>query len=80
MTFIIIIFTSTNNIEGKNKEEFYQFIESLANSTYNNFNNIKDFKSVEVRIFLCILKTQCVSPLINKIISILLKTRHIKNH
>lgn len=36
------------NIEGTEKLEFYQFIESLANSTYTNFEDIKDFPSTEV--------------------------------
>lgn len=40
------------NIDGQEKEEFYEFILSLANSTYINFNNIKNFSSVDVRAYI----------------------------
>ncbi|KAG4065923.1 hypothetical protein HA402_008919 [Bradysia odoriphaga] len=42
-------------IQGTDKSEFYQFIESLANSTYTNFENIKDFPSIEVYAYACAL-------------------------
>lgn len=35
-------------IDGTDKIEFYQFIESMANATYHTFEQIKDYKSVEV--------------------------------
>lgn len=37
-----------NRIEGQAKEEFYNFIESLANATYDSFDLIKEYSSVEV--------------------------------
>lgn len=37
-----------NRIIGTDKEEFYKFIESMANATYETFHLIEDFKSVEV--------------------------------
>lgn len=36
------------DIKGQDKEEFYLFIESMANATYINFENIKDFESIKV--------------------------------
>lgn len=36
-----------NEIVGQSKIEFRHFMESLANSTYTNFNNIPDYPSVE---------------------------------
>lgn len=37
-----------NKISGKDKDEFYQFIETMANASYETFHLIKDFESVEV--------------------------------
>lgn len=35
-------------IIGKDKEEFYLFVESMANATYINFENIREFDSIKV--------------------------------
>lgn len=35
----------------RDQTEFFQFIESLANATYETFGQIKDFKSIEVILF-----------------------------
>lgn len=35
-------------IEGQLKQEFYEFIESMANASYETFNDIKNFSSIEV--------------------------------
>lgn len=39
-----------NHIEGRDKTEFADFIESMANASYNTFHQIKDYKSIEVSI------------------------------
>lgn len=41
-------YCSENGIDGQMKDEFYQFIESMANATYDSFELIKDFESVDV--------------------------------
>lgn len=38
-----------NGIIGIEKTEFYEFIESMANATYESFHQIKDYESIEVR-------------------------------
>ncbi|CAD7086027.1 unnamed protein product [Hermetia illucens] len=40
-------YCSARNISGQLKTELFQFLESLANSTYENFEDIKEFKSIE---------------------------------
>lgn len=37
-----------NGIDGEAKQEFYEFIESMANATYDSFHLIKDHRSIEV--------------------------------
>lgn len=37
-----------NRIEGQTKSEFFKFIESMANATYDSFHLIEDYSSVEV--------------------------------
>lgn len=37
-----------NRIEGQMKSEFFKFIESMANATYDSFHLIEDYSSVEV--------------------------------
>ena len=40
--------SSKNNIDNKqDREELFAFLESLANSTYINFQNIKNFSSTD---------------------------------
>lgn len=41
---------SKKGIEGQDKLEFYQFLDSMANATYGNFHEIKVFPSIEVGI------------------------------
>lgn len=43
---------SKNSITGKTKDEFFKFVESLANSTYINFEHIEEYPSVDVSICL----------------------------
>lgn len=50
MTKENLSFNRYNHIQGTDKNEFYMFIESLANATYSNFENIKDFPSIDVSI------------------------------
>lgn len=38
------------DIIGKDKEEFYLFVESMANATYINFENIREFESIKVSV------------------------------
>lgn len=40
-------------IDGDDKVEFYDFLESMANATYDTFHQIKNHSSVEVRIVAC---------------------------
>lgn len=40
-----------NHIEGQSKQEFFEFMESMANATYENFHLIKDYQSVEVNYY-----------------------------
>lgn len=35
-------------IEGQLKKEFYEFIESMANATYETFDRIKNYSSIDV--------------------------------
>lgn len=50
--YLININCSKYNITGKTKDEFFKFIESLANSTYINFEDIEEYPSVDVSICL----------------------------
>lgn len=36
-------------IDGEDKDQFYDFLESMANATYDTFHQIKNYSSVEVR-------------------------------
>lgn len=38
-----------NGIKGQAKLEFFEFIESLANASYDSFDSIKDYSSIEVK-------------------------------
>lgn len=38
------------SIDGKDKIEFYEFLESMANATYHTFHQIKNHSSIEVHI------------------------------
>lgn len=40
-----------NGLNGTRKSEFNKFIESMANATYETFDQIKDFESIEVNQF-----------------------------
>lgn len=44
---LIFKFSSQNNLLNEDKEEFFDFLESLANATYVNFQNIKSSKRID---------------------------------
>lgn len=42
-------FCKQNGITGQEKTEFYEFIESMANATYETFHQIKIYNSIKVK-------------------------------
>lgn len=44
-------YCENHGITGIPKIEFYEFIESLANATYDNFKLIKEYNSVDVKCY-----------------------------
>lgn len=41
-------YCSQKGIDGTAKAEFYEFIESMANATYDTFDRIKNYSSIQV--------------------------------
>lgn len=60
--FICFSWNRYRDIKGQDKDEFYLFIESMANATYINFENIREFESIKVSdVIPLYIKTQCLS-------------------
>lgn len=47
------IYAKNNKVKDEEKEDLYQFFESMANATYATFKNIKNFTTTDVRDYCC---------------------------
>lgn len=43
------IYAKNNNIKDEEKDNFYEFLDSMANATYATFKYIKNFTTIDVK-------------------------------
>lgn len=47
MIFLLCLYARVNKLRGREKTEFWDFLENLANATYINFQNIPEYDSID---------------------------------